>query len=247
MSIIAGTEQIIHAWLGTPASTSTTDGHTAITDLLRVIEGNWTKQRSTAQKNWMWRQEPNYSDNERQQPEIIIERQIVKHGREQWANQIPTASGLAGPNRDKRRAVDLAFHHGGREFTLFELKLTSDTPWYAATEILLHGLLYLFTREHMRELGYAQRGFKLLDADTIHLRVLAPEPYYSGYDLRALEDALSGSLKHYTAGISSFKLTMDFGFDVFPSDFDWVVHRNASNPRELMRQVQLRHALYSSD
>lgn len=246
MSIIIGTDSIIDKWLSGTTENSLNDNSGVVAELLQVIEKNWTHQRSTAQSNWKWRQVPYYNDNENQQAEIIIERQIVEQGKRNWANQIPTASGLAGPNKDKRRAVDLAFHHGGREFTLFELKLASDTPLYAAKEILLHGLLYLFTRTHIRELGYEQRSFKLLEANIIHLRVLAPEAYYYGVDLRAVEDAIDNSLKQYCTANPSLKLKMDFQFEAFPPDFDWMLHRQALDARGLMQAVQARRPTYSS-
>jgi hypothetical protein len=244
MSITTRTDDLIDAWIGRTSIIESPHRNGVVSALLHVIEGNWTHQRSTAQKNWMWRQAPLYSKNERQQSEVIIERQIVEAGKPHWANQIPTASGLAGPGQDTRRAVDLAFHHGGREFSLFELKLESDNPWYAAKEILLHGLVYLFTRIHSNELGYAQRGFKLLDADIIHLRVLAPHAYYGASDLSAVEQRVNEELRHYLSKNPSLKLTMDFKFEAFPLDFDYHLVRTTPNAGLLMQAVHARRPLF---
>jgi hypothetical protein len=84
--------------------------------------------------------------------------------------------------------------HGVWEF--IELKVNSDTPLYAAMEILQYGLLFLFSRHHQQELQY-DTSKELLQATQIHLKVLAPSRYYTSnragapYQLQWLEESLN--------------------------------------------------------
>lgn len=97
------------------------------------------------------------------------------------------------------RNVDLAHRDRPGEYSLYKLKVGVDTPLYAAIEILVRGLVYLFTRLHMNELGYDPKAKELLAAQTVHLRVLAPTVFYAGVDLAWLEESLDGGLTHLTA------------------------------------------------
>ncbi len=265
MSIVDDTDHLLDAWLGvqdigqaphyrhgrafTRISQLTDllpDNRELLHNLLRTFERNWTGQRSTALHNWRFRQQLQYTDNARQQVEIILERQLVGHAGRHWANQVPVASGLAGPNQDKRRAVDVVLQHGEREFTLFELKIASDTPLFAAMEILLHGMLLIFTRQHLAKLGYAQKDYKLLGADVVHLCVLAPRSYYGAYELKMLEASVNDGFAKLCAHDLPFDLAMDFKFEVFPTDFDWTNLRSAANPAGVVDAFVRRRAVYGT-
>jgi hypothetical protein len=68
-------------------------------------------------------------------------------------------------------------------YELIELKVESNTPLYAAMEILQNAVLYIFYRERKKELeGEVAEPKDILRATVIHLRVLAPCNYYEGYD-----------------------------------------------------------------
>lgn len=68
--------------------------------------------------------------------------------------------------------------------------IASDTPLYAALEIIAYGCLWLIARRDR-----PSRPSALLDADQVDLRVLAPAAYYSSYDLVDLASQLDVGLR----------------------------------------------------
>jgi len=187
--------------------------------LYQQIEANWnSSRRPPSSKNWVLRQQPLSAAS--RSPETWLERLIIEFDRIdklRWFNQIPVASGLLGPRNARRRAIDLVHqcdqHSGQRCYELVELKVRSDTPLYAAFEILQYGLLYLFSRQHSDELGYGAAQQELLAADRIHLRVLAPYKFYVGSNLGWLEGVLTPGL-HAVAGQLQIPVEMDLAFHV---------------------------------
>ena len=194
--------------------------------LYRRIEENWRTrrlQRNPSQENWRWKCCTEYKTKSL---EVNREREMIKAHLEslkegqlpRWANQIPVASGLLGSFSDKRRAVDLAHrcevpeHHSDTCYALIELKIKSNTPLYAAFEILLYGLLFVFSRCNREVLKYDIVRQPLLWADRLHLRVLAPPGYYDkrSYKLDWLEKDLNKAISRFArrkAGVE-----MDFSF-----------------------------------
>ena len=162
--------------------------------IFRMVADNYERggaaaNRNRSKENWRWqRLQPQIAEHNTS-PEVVLERRIaaacVRTGRTDWANQIPVASGLIAGAADGRRAVDLVHQRGERHFELIELKIASDTPLYAAIEIISYGCIWLLTRADPPNLKSV-----ILDADHIDLRVLAPEHYYTRYDLAGLETAL---------------------------------------------------------
>jgi len=151
--------------------------------------GNAAANRDRSQENWRWqRLQPQIAAHNKSR-EVVLERAIaaacLRRGRADWANQVPVASGLIDGAADGRRAIDLVHRHGERHFELIELKIASDTPLYAAVEIIGYGCLWLLARSNPPSQGSA-----ILDADHIDLSVLAPLAYYARYDLTELEAAL---------------------------------------------------------
>ena len=86
-------------------------------------------------------------------------------GRVDWSNQVPIISGIAGSSAYKRRAVDLVRCLPDGGFNFVELKVASDTPLYAAIEVLNYGLLWLLSRETRVQLGYQSNP--ILDAPAL--------------------------------------------------------------------------------
>jgi hypothetical protein len=173
---------------------SSFDGKAAVDAIYRAIESNYARSGATANKNksrenWRWQSlQPQISKHNRS-PEVVIERAIaaacLRLKRKDWANQVPVASGLIGSRRDRRRAIDLVRRRGERHFELIELKFASDTPLFAAAEIIGYGCLWLIARDDKPSCPSA-----LLDADHIDLRVLAPWAYYKPFALKDIEAAL---------------------------------------------------------
>jgi hypothetical protein len=201
----------------------TFDAESLIKKIYDLVKSNWKEgvNYRPSTENWRFDSRPNI-DVRNTDPEIKLERAIVRtHAQSpaNWANQVPTSSGFVGQWTDKHRNIDLIHRceDGGYEF--IELKVESDTPLYAAMEILQNGVLYIFSRENEQKMewGSAKQEF-LHKATVIHLRVLAPYSYYKGYNLDWLEESICNGLKAFLAGRIP-KLQMDFRFEAFPPWF----------------------------
>lgn len=152
-----------------------------LVDLVRRLHrsmGAKLRKRKPSAENWRWETQTHILDRNKS-PEVLIERAVAllaKRGcLSEWCNQIPVASGLVDHKSDKRAAVDLAKLAGSR-LDLYELKWTSDTPIYAAFEILRYGLAYLLCHVNRTELGYTE--LDAMKVSTLGLNVLAPPSYY---------------------------------------------------------------------
>jgi hypothetical protein len=175
------------------------DGTALVDAIHRTIESNYARSGASANKNrsrenWRWQSlQPQISPHNRS-PEVVIERAIAaachRLGRNDWANQIPVASGLLGKKGDGRRAIDLVRRRGERHFELIELKFASDTPLFAAIEIIEYGCLWLIAHDDK-----PTRPSALLDADHIDLRVLAPAAYYKKFALKDIEVSLDAGVR----------------------------------------------------
>jgi hypothetical protein len=119
------------------------------------------------------------------------------------------------PGADRRRSIDLVHKCGDKTYEFIELKLASDTPLYAAMEILKYGVLYIFCRQDERVSRYIHIHEKenLLQAESIHLRVLAPARYYEKYDLAWLETSINSGLDNFLTQ-RRFAFKMDFKFEI---------------------------------
>lgn len=161
-------------------------------------------------------------DASNEDPEIKLERAIISTQTQPhtyWANQTPTSSGFVGQRADKHRNIDLIHRCEDGAYEFIELKVASDTPLYAAMEILQNAVLYIFSRENERKMEWGSAKQKpLRDATVIHLRVLASCSYYEGYNLDWLEVSICNGLKGFLSGRTP-KLQMDFRFDALPPWF----------------------------
>ena len=192
---------------------------TLVTDLYEQIVGNWAG-RIPSRQNWR-RERQTKLNPENKGPEVLLERAIALLGSrgllENWFNQVPVASGLIDGKADKRAAVDLVRHQGDRvEF--IELKWKSDTPAFAAIEILRYGLVYLFSYVERKRFGYLEIPF--MNVSEVNLRVLAPFEFYDSFDLPWLGQGLNEGLRVLAAKKTGGALSMGFGFLAFPSGFD---------------------------
>ena len=157
-------------------------------------------------------------DPDNRSEEKQLEKAMARELGPTWTNQMPTASGLV-TSGERQRNVDLVHRVGAREFEFIELKVESDTPLYAAFEILKNGMTYLYSRRRRTDLGYRETDHAPLWADVVHLRVLAPESYYDGYDFAWLERFLNMCLARVVEPSVDGALRMDFCFERFPSGF----------------------------
>ena len=151
-------------------------------------------------------------------PEVCLERAIVRTmktlepKRLSWVNQVPIASGLVNATADRSRKIDLVHILGGGTFEFIELKVRSDTPLFAAMEILKYGLVYAFCRYAGRVQQSIFKDPELREAKRINLRVLAPAAYYENYDLSWLEVSLNEGLAAFCVA-QRLKCDLHFAFE----------------------------------
>jgi hypothetical protein len=184
--------------------------------------------RKLSEMNWTPHLELKPVSKNNTSAEVTLERAIVQQSTIQqataqqwrgWSYQMPIASGLFGPETDKRRAVDLVYGDGNGRFDFVELKWESHTPLFAAMEILGYGLVYLASRKDSAgKLKYPPSP--VLNAKAINLIVLAPSQYYKKSQLKWLEQGLNVGLTSFVMDIGVANLEIGFCFKAF-RDFKW--------------------------
>ena len=239
MSILSGIGDLVDAWLqvepkGKPpyyrhraAANALTRRDSPITgtrDFLEAsyaqIHNNWLAAIEAglsrqSKENWRWKRHLDLGDGNKS-PELKLERAIVGACGDDWSNQLPTASGLVGSAANRRAAVDLVFREDPSTYSLIELKVASDTPLFAAIEILMHGLLFVWSKNNREKLGYDAEAQPVLTANTVTLGVLAPSSYYDGFDLTNLAYALSNGLAEFG---NRNNMALSFEFCQLGADF----------------------------
>jgi hypothetical protein len=193
------------------------DGDGFVATLLEVIKSNWQKasasdQLGRSRQNWRWCLQTNIGPRNLS-PEVIFERAVAaacaRCKRDDWANQVPVASGLTPGHSGGRRAIDLVQRRAEGHYELIELKIASDTPLYAAVEALSYSMIWLLTR---REPGTTTNP--MLQANRIDVRVLAPADSYQTFQLAALELAMDRDIAAIAA---DYGAAMSFRYDVLDS------------------------------
>ncbi|MBN8279018.1 MAG: hypothetical protein J0M16_00220 [Gammaproteobacteria bacterium] len=196
------------------------DASALLEDAYQTVRNNWdaSNYHQRSEENWRFTKQERISA-ENSSSEVCLERAIVSipediwADAENWVNQVPVASGLVDPQADGSRRIDLVHKCGNKAYEFIELKTANYTPLYAAMEIVKYGVLYIFCREDARTQDWIYRERELLQAEKIHLRVLAPANYYEGYDLAWLEASINRGVVKFLA---QYKFTMDFKFEALP-------------------------------
>ena len=234
MSIFDGSDKLIQDFLGltdgkhlkqkstcrrlVDTGRSASEFETLISDLYGRIEANRTS-RTPSKENWRSSCQTRLDPGNRS-PEILLERAIAILGEkgimEGWCNQVPVASGLVDEYADKRAAVDLV-HLEDNHATLVELKWASDTPAFAAFEILQYGLAYLFSYIHRKDFGYA--GKDLMKINRVSLQVLAPSYYYDKCTLDWLGQGINEAIGSFAASKTNGAIVMGFDFLALPDGY----------------------------
>ncbi|MDB5438456.1 MAG: hypothetical protein JWM33_883 [Caulobacteraceae bacterium] len=190
----------------------------SVAALHTAIANNWTACRgaggSASRENWRWRVPQLAISAHNASPEVVLERALMaaveRAARTDWSNQVPVASGVAGPTAERRRAIDLVRQTATDGFEFVELKVGSDTPLYAAIEIIAYVCIWLVSRE-LAPLNPSA----LLAATRIDARVLAPRSYYARYRLDRLERQFEQEVRQlgelHGVGLS-------FAFQAFPDE-----------------------------
>ncbi len=230
-------------------------------DVYKRIKSNWenakcrqeSKPNQGSKQNWRFSLNPvmpKGSDS----LEVQLERGIARvctgspSERDHWANQVPTASGLVPPHNDKHRNVDLIHKCREGEYEFIELKVKSNTPLYAAMEILLYGLLYILRRLNeqsqvaLTESDATKGQLDLLRATKIHLQVLAPSEYYKDYKLQWLEKKLREGLRQMERN-RNLPFCMNFEFQCFPTVTAAELRHKIQDSR-IVEELQNRRSVY---
>ena len=208
----------------------------------KQIDNNWNDavkagSYSPSRENWRFKPRPDISPKNTS-PEVRLERAIVSVANNHWANQIPTSSGLVGPQSDKVRNIDLVYRDDNQNFTLIELKVKSNTPLFAAIEILTYGLLFAWSRNNADHLSYDSSVQPLLAAKSINLCVLAPKEYYKDFKLKKLGESINLGLSE-AKGI--FGIPYTFEFTQFPKPL-----KSDDSPEQLLENAEQREAIFSA-
>ncbi len=250
-NMLSGTEEAVNRWMQFEKSSrryrhksacqelsrrrSCGEVVTLIEDLYNKIDSNWmirSYARLPSPKNWRLTHELKITEGNKSK-EKQLEKIIVELLGDDWSNQVPTASGLTGPDDMKKASIDLVHRIRPACYELIELKCDANTPLYAAIEILFYGLLYIHARDHQKEMQYSSPPRQLLLADEIGLRVLAPEKHYRDYDLGWFEKKLSDGIGKFVG----LRFKIDFKFTAFPGDFQWDTARGREKLQAAMNGV----------
>jgi hypothetical protein len=203
---------------------------TLIETIRERIQRRWdyAEQHSESKENFRftknaWISPRNTSEEKRYEKALVKLQESEWPDTTNWANQVPVASGLTGANCDKGRRIDFVHRCADRVYEFIELKIgeRSDTPLYAAMEILNYGILYMFYRQAdcLAEYRRVHEQENMLAADAIHLMVAAPssqswkhlEVGTTRVDLSWLEPRLNAGLSRFIEK-SGYKFKMDFQF-----------------------------------
>jgi len=90
-------------------------------------------------------------------------------------------------------------------------------PLFAAIEILIYGLLFVWSRENQNSLRYDIQKQPVLGANDVTLSVLAPERFFEGMDLTALATVLDRRLAEFG---EQHGLVLAFEFYQLGTDID---------------------------
>lgn len=186
--------------------------------LVDAFKSQHNKCISSSDQNWRWESQKKISPAN--QGEKVLEKMVVIQqlaGDTQWTNQVPVVSGVFSSTANKKRAIDLVCckENGAFEFIELKTEIGTNNPVYAAREILLYGILYVFYRNQALGQSESNSRKKILKAKSISLIAAAPHNYFKGYiHLTEFQDLLSSQLSVWVkTAIKDF--TMDFRFEVF--------------------------------
>ncbi|MCX6607168.1 MAG: hypothetical protein NTV52_26785 [Acidobacteria bacterium] len=249
---LLGTSPVRYGQAKAWASLVAVDGAGLLRELSEAVEARWREvngdsPRRASSQNWRFTLNPEIRyDNpsiEKRIAHLAVEGLL---GRDQWANQIPVASGVLNSTADKKTAVDLSHRNDAGDFDLIELKMLTQSghALFAAMEVILYGIAYLFARRNARELGYVWGETDLLAAHRVRLIVLAPAAYYGGVPstgLRSLRSALNKGLAEECARGGTPGLLMEVDFEQFGEGFAW-----PCSDERLMQKLLSRHSVIDS-
>lgn len=222
-----------------PTLFDSTDGVDDIVEILDRMDANCPTPSSTSKALWQLRRA---TDGCLHGNETLLEKAVAMladNGHMPgWFNQCPTASGIGGSYRNKRRNVDLV-HWCAKEgrLTLVELKWGNATPADAVRQILRYGAAYLFCRTHRGALPIGNRP--AMSALHVALRVVAPAGDYGDKDLRDCLFRARQSLGRVPGRTRLPGLSMSLDALAFPAWFDHLPFANGATVRDSCDRPEL--------
>jgi hypothetical protein len=182
-----------------------------------VCEG-W--KNKSAGSNWIWRFKKNGGTKSQ---EVLLERAVAARDVAMWACQMSTSSGVQGPYRHRRRAIDLVRVIGEHHYAFVEMKVGSDNPLYAAFEILGYAIAYLHSQNNDWK---GAEKYDVFDAENIELTILGPEGWYKyeergidkRYKLDWLGEEITNALNEFVTAELKGKPTFTMKFREFPDN-----------------------------
>ena len=162
--LVDGLELELRQWMGQPPALSetvarslleksTADGQLLCKIVYKQLElrySNRPRKRKPSQENWRWEQQIHLVDNN-SSAEVNLEKRLIRSSNPNWANAIPTASGLFDDGGRKAN-IDLAVRNG-KTAAFIELKWDSNHPVYAAVEIIGYAMAWVQARVHAESMG----------------------------------------------------------------------------------------------
>lgn len=212
------------------------------------------QRRSRSTENWRFAIQSLEGKNTTD-PEVVLERLLAVVLDKNWSNQIPVDSGLLGKISQKTsklvhrgKAIDL-IHRQADQFSIIELKFESNTPLYAAIQVIKYGVAYLFYRQFVLPGYLKERGNDLcppiMKANSIDLVVLAPFKFYEPFIPTSSSSSWLEQFKRQINaefGASNVRkavgIPMTFQFEAFPREFNWSLEMASDQSQhELVKQA----------
>ena len=182
-------------------------------------------------RNWRFEVQPDFQLGVKY--EIRLQKAIAVLLNKEWANAIPTASGVT-ECPETARCIDLTQRISDDEWRFVELKALmkskdgssgEQTPLFACLELLQYALIFQYSKQHSEILGYTTSKNPIIAAKNVHLEVLMTQNCYS-HNARLGRFNIAWLHRLIDEGLSSINrqqanVQFSFRFSEFPEDFEW--------------------------
>ena len=193
-----------------------------IETMWKQIVANWVEGgcQWRGSKNWHWTVNPTLNGEEvrKVDNEVRLNRLLIRQlGRQGWANEVPTGSGMGREGEKEPGGLDLAHCTNEGHLIMVELK-TRGNPVEAAFQLVTYALLLNLARLVHHRLVPTGKPSKIDDrwlrGKKADLFVVAPAGFYEGFrTLRWFEQELGAALKKFHSPARN--LAMSFKFREF--------------------------------
>jgi hypothetical protein len=170
--------------------------------------------------NWKLRLSPKEKPAERTE-KYHARRYAAMHPPPVRGNEMPTCSGLL-KDTDQGRRIDIVerLSPDNSSYRFIELKtnLGTNSPGFAAVEILLYALIYLHCRKHWK---HVYNSMPVMGTKLIELVVMAPSGYFAPYaGIGIFRDASEFVAAAANAAAVADEIDVEFRFHWMTLDLD---------------------------